>query len=98
MRAARLAGVLQNMAPLKVMLTEHYHVTGEWPASVEELGLEPDRLHARGIEKIELLPGGGIRATFPPTSAPDARSTLCRPNRWMGFRCAGTAGPICRAN
>lgn len=62
MRAARLAGVVQNMAPLKLMLTEHYQVNGEWPESVEELGLEPDRLHARGIEKIELLPGGGIRA------------------------------------
>lgn len=61
-RAAQLAGVLQNLTPLKIMLTEHYQVTGEWPASVEELGLEPDRLHARGIEKIELLPDGGIRA------------------------------------
>jgi hypothetical protein len=62
MRAARLAEVLQNIVPLKTMLTEHYHVTGDWPASVEALGLEPDRLHGRGIERIEILPGGGIRA------------------------------------
>lgn len=62
LRAAQLAGVLQSLTPLKIMLTEHYQVTGQWPASVEELGLEPDRLHGRGIEKIQILPGGAIRA------------------------------------
>lgn len=62
MRAARLAGVLQNMAPLKAMLVEHYMVTGSWPESVEKLGLDPARLHGQGIEKIEMLPDGGIRA------------------------------------
>lgn len=62
MQAAQLAGVLQTMAPLKVMLTEHHAVTGEWPTSLEALGLESNRLHGRGIEKIEVLANGGIRA------------------------------------
>lgn len=61
-RAAQLANVVQTLTPLRIMLMEHYQYNGEWPDSVEALGLEPDRLHARGIEKVELLTGGGIRA------------------------------------
>lgn len=61
-RAARLAQVVQTLTPLRITLMEHFQYNGEWPASIEDLGLDPNRLHARGIEKVELLPGGGIRA------------------------------------
>lgn len=61
-RAGRLANVLAQLTPLKIMLVEHYQVTGEWPQTLEAIGVDRDAMHSGMIDRVEITGNGHIRA------------------------------------
>lgn len=62
--AAQLASAISALAPLKTMLAEHYQVYGDWPETLDAMGVQAEELHSREIEHVELAPGGRIRAAL----------------------------------
>ena len=59
---AKLATAMSQLAPIKLMMTEHYMTMGAWPASPSELGLQADELESSVIAGVTFEPGGTIVA------------------------------------
>ena len=60
-QAARLAGVLQSVTPIQVMVVEYYQYQGRYPASLEQLGLNrADMASGQYIDDLELDQNGNI--------------------------------------
>jgi len=59
---AKLATALAQLAPIKTMMTEHYLVNGEWPASPADVGLDAAELTSSVIAGVSFELGGVIVA------------------------------------
>jgi hypothetical protein len=99
---AKLATALSQLAPIKLMMTEHYMTMGVWPASPTELGLRVDDLTSSVIAGVTFGPEGTIVARLAPDIGEYAVLRLA-PQTVMGgtsleWRCsANLAAAVLRA-
>jgi len=60
-KTAKLAGILQSVTPIKMMVLQHYQYEGKYPSSLEELGLKrADMSSGQYIADLELDRDGNI--------------------------------------
>lgn len=59
---AMVATALAQLAPIKTMMTEHYLVNGEWPASPADIGLDPAELTSSVVAGVSFELRGVIVA------------------------------------
>ena len=94
---AKLATALGQLAPIKLMMTEHYMTMGAWPASPAELGLQADELESSVISGVTFEPEGTIVARLAPDIGEYAVLRLA-PKTVMGgtsleWRCSANLAP-----
>jgi hypothetical protein len=91
---AKLATALGQLAPIKLMMTEHFLTVGAWPASPGDVGLEPQELTSSVIAGVAFESDGTIVARLSPDFGKD-RVLRLAPKPVMG----GTSLEWqCRAN
>ena len=94
---AKLATAMSQLAPIKLMMTEHYMTMGAWPASPGELGLQADELESSVIAGVTFEPEGTIVARLAPDIGEYAVLRLA-PKTVMGgtsleWRCSANPAP-----
>jgi hypothetical protein len=94
---AKLATAMSQLAPIKLMMTEHYMTMGAWPASPSELGLRADELASSVIAGVTFEPEGTIVARLAPDIGEYAVLRLA-PKMVMGgtsleWRCSANLAP-----
>jgi hypothetical protein len=94
---AKLATALSQLAPIKLMMTEHYMTMGAWPSSPADLGLQPDELESSVIAGVTFEPEGTIVARLAPDIGEYAVLRLA-PKSVMGgtsleWRCSANLAP-----
>ena len=94
---AKLATAMSQLAPIKLMMTEHYMTMGAWPASPAELGLQAGDLKSSVIAGVAFEPEGTIVARLAPDIGEYAVLRLA-PKAVMGgtsleWRCSANLAP-----
>jgi hypothetical protein len=94
---AKLATALAQLAPIRLMMTEHYMTMGAWPASAAEIGLDPETLTSSVIAGVSLAKDGTIVAKLSPELGADVTLRLA-PEPVMGgtsleWRCRVNLAP-----
>ena len=91
---AKLATALGQLAPIKIMMTEHFFTMGAWPVSPGEVGLDAEELTSSVIAGVTFESDGTIVARLSPDFGKD-RALRLAPKPVMG----GTSLEWqCRAN
>jgi hypothetical protein len=60
--AARLANAVSSISPIRTYLLEYYYSMGQWPESLDQLGLDPVTLYSQDIEAVQLGRDGIVQA------------------------------------
>lgn len=60
--AARLADTVSSISPIRTYLLEYYYSMGEWPESLEQVGLDSVTLYSQDIEAVQLGGDGIVQA------------------------------------
>jgi hypothetical protein len=94
---AKLATALAQLAPIKTMTTEHFFMTGAWPASPAEVGLDAQELTSSVIVGVSFDRDGTIVARLSPEFGRDAALRIA-PKPVMGgtsleWRCRANLAP-----
>lgn len=62
-RTAQITQVYSLLQPLKITMTQHYMMNGEWPSSLEQINLKPEEMtDGQYLDKVRLGRNGNIFA------------------------------------
>jgi len=62
-RSAQVAQVYSLIQPLKITMTQHYMINGEWPSSLKQINLNPEEMtDGQYLDKVRLGRNGQILA------------------------------------
>lgn len=83
-RTAQITQVYSLLQPLKMTLTQHYMMNGEWPSSLEQVNLKPEEMtDGQYLDKVRLGRNGNIFAYLSDTFGKDKYLSLT-PKSIMG--------------
>lgn len=75
-KKALLASAMGDISHLRVMVLEFYYYSGEFPASVDDLGLDPATMVSKHVTGVTLEPEGVLVAHLPESFGSDKRLKL----------------------
>lgn len=82
---AKFSQVLAELSTIKMLVVEHYHMTGQYPASLSELGFN-EKLFDTGeyIQTIQFSKKGAIQASLAANIFGENKTLILTPKATMG--------------